>query len=647
MGTLVRLTTGIAALGLLVATDMQAQSLPLATISPKAGIGKNQGLISTNAPIRSINASVQSAAQYRVFDSLFNAFSYYTGGIEPFRYDPASNTLVTIKRGFTGSSDNVYVRKSSDMGMTWTAPKGPLHQSSQGNARYPGITILNKNNSSNPADLLYYFTFPVVIGEAFGTSFNGFLDGNLELISPAEANTGAQGSDNTLHGWSTDSKSVWSNDGNVGISAGDMADNNLGIRRYDLSNGTLEALLPDQIAAQNFSDPQDVNSRTSLVVGLGRDGGDNQKVYLGIMSRFPATDAEAGTRPYPAVTVSNDEGKTWSALDILPVATVRQYAEANGANPDSTLFPYNQAQDFIVTGADKYSFIMNLFEVNADKDDAETMRQIVEVYRSNGNWGIRKVADISGIIFTFDPIAPETTRRNQMANEAHISRTADGKTLVVHWTEVLSKVFERDINGDDATPDTLTTSDVFVAIRKLGQGTGNSTWSETPLNVTNSDIVDRITWIPPVISNDLSNVPLLTLQTKLDGSESSDQDRWVTVQLNSEREQLVTMSNIDLTSLAGVNNETVTTTQGAELRSVSPNPVSAGAAINFSLPKAGHASVTIWNQSGQRVATLANGMMEAGDHTVQLDASMFASGMYYCTLATSGETVTNSFTVVR
>lgn len=638
-GATVRFGVSVALLaaGLLASSDLIAQTATVAITNGKDG---SVIPLAASAPLRPISWSSRALAQYMVFDSLFNGFSFYTGGAEPYRYEPASNSLVVIKRGYTGESDNIYVRRSNDMGATWTAPKGPLHNSSQGNGRYPCITILNKTNSSNPADLLYHFTFPVVINDEFGTTFQGFLDGAMELLSPAEANTGAKGPDDGDYNWSTDAKTVFSSNGNVAITASDMSGNNLGIRRYDLSTGTLTAAIPASLASANFSDPGSPDSRTSLVVGIGRDGGSNEKVYLGIMSRFPTSDAEGGTRPYPAVSVSNDGGVTWGDLQVLPVATVRQYAEANGANPDSTLFPYNQSQDFMVTGEDEYSFLMNLFEVNADKADNETLRQLVEVYRSGGNWGIRKVSDISGIIFTFDPISPETERRNQKANEAHFFRSADGNAYGAYWVELFDRVFDRDINGDNESPDTLRTSDVLVSIRKKSTGA----WSSEPLNVTNSDIVDRLVWLPPVVG-DLTKLPLLTVQSKPDGNETNDQERWVTSQLNVEREQLVTISNVDVSQLAGVGSSVSAT--GLRLSATYPNPATTSASFGFTLPSAGRVQIALWDASGKRLATVLDERREAGAHSASVDASALANGVYYCTLTFNGETITNTVTVVR
>jgi hypothetical protein len=64
---------------------------------------------------------------------------------------------------------------------------------------------------------------------------------------------------------------------------------------------------------------------------------------------------------------------------------------------------------------------------------------------------------------------------------------------------------------------------------------------------------------------------------------------------------------------------------GATSRSAG-NPVTQ---IRFSLPKAAHVRLEIYNVSGQRVATLVDAQKPAGDHAVEFDASKLASGSYF------------------
>lgn len=77
------------------------------------------------------------------------------------------------------------------------------------------------------------------------------------------------------------------------------------------------------------------------------------------------------------------------------------------------------------------------------------------------------------------------------------------------------------------------------------------------------------------------------------------------------------------------------------LRQNYPNPFNPTTCIEFSMPKAGHAVVAIFNARGSRIATLCDAYRKAGRHTIEWTPTGLASGVYFYQLTI------DDFTTVR
>lgn len=78
-----------------------------------------------------------------------------------------------------------------------------------------------------------------------------------------------------------------------------------------------------------------------------------------------------------------------------------------------------------------------------------------------------------------------------------------------------------------------------------------------------------------------------------------------------------------------------------------PNPFNPTTEIQFTLPNAGVVKLSVYNILGQEVATLVNGLRNAGVHTVTLDASYLSSGVYVYRLEAGSQVVTRKMTLLK
>jgi hypothetical protein len=78
-----------------------------------------------------------------------------------------------------------------------------------------------------------------------------------------------------------------------------------------------------------------------------------------------------------------------------------------------------------------------------------------------------------------------------------------------------------------------------------------------------------------------------------------------------------------------------------------PNPFNPSTSISFTLNKPGFVSLKIYSLLGQEVATLIDGEVDAGTHTIEYNGSELSSGVYFYTLQAGGHIESKSMVLMK
>ncbi len=78
-----------------------------------------------------------------------------------------------------------------------------------------------------------------------------------------------------------------------------------------------------------------------------------------------------------------------------------------------------------------------------------------------------------------------------------------------------------------------------------------------------------------------------------------------------------------------------------------PNPFNPSTTIRFTLAKAGHVTVEVFNVAGQKVDTIVDDFRESGMHSVAWDGSEYSAGIYFYMVKTGNFSKTMKMTLLR
>jgi hypothetical protein len=103
----------------------------------------------------------------------------------------------------------------------------------------------------------------------------------------------------------------------------------------------------------------------------------------------------------------------------------------------------------------------------------------------------------------------------------------------------------------------------------------------------------------------------------------------------------------DTSNIVGITDKVPTQPKEYILSQNYPNPFNPTTTINYSIPKAGHVNLTVYNALGSKVATVVNEYKQAGSYSVQFNARNLASGIYLYRLESGNYSSAKKFILLK
>jgi hypothetical protein len=578
-------------------------------------------------------------------------------------FDAKTNLTVVYRSDLTFDSQGnisggyASVYTTIDDGATWTEQN--LNNSSESASLFGNIALVNPENGISDPEALPWLTYGVNL-DLSGTFAGGawsVFDGNeiseFTFMGPDEGNqvnsewslveVAASNSPAAVYGYGLLSPQTGVQYGTYGVWGFDMD-------AIDFTASTVPTIFtdanfrPSTSTASSFQGP--------MYGGTDADG----RLYTCANNLF-ADDQE---NRVVAIATSDDQGASWSAWNRMPAELWDTYATGRGGDNGFSVLAYEQ-DAFAVTGPNKCSYITR---VAVRSGTTLNSIDIVEVKYDNGSWSIVGIAALSLIPDTYERDRDLSTAQgkyvieqmnNYNGNETELAITGDGKLLLKfidahdgNWIKFNPPVdaYRADDQGDlqPITVDSMLTTDVFMIWRDLAGGD----WSEG-VNVTNDMKFDKGTHIPRNVKS-LTSIPLIYHQGLTNADITNPSSALYQKFPDLILESMTDAGNTVRAAFINALNPS-SVSEGEQLNfslgNVSPNPVTTTSEVVFTLEQPGMVKLAVYDALGNTVATLLDGMMDAGVHGTTIDASKLPVGSFQYALSVNGRTASKALVVIR
>lgn len=345
-------------------------------------------------------------------------------------------------------------------------------------------------------------------------------------------------------------------------------------------------------------------------------------------------DPSGGERKWKfGVSVSDDKGLNWSEYNICPYSLIEDFFIEKGLENDlDSCFFSSSHISTVITGENEYSVLGSVRCLDrGPKDINESF--FVEFVYDGENWSMSEIAEATGFYPTVinpdnnNPIVTQTTLEMQLCI------TEDNSKLLAKWTDFYDWYDE---TGDSIVP--RGARDVYTSFREIDGGT----WSE-PVNVTNSQEWEIVTWIPDVIPSNLENIPLIRTRTIL---RDAPEDRYAYLLRSLEEPQYVLIAYIDADPEPLAVKENITPDE-CKITGIYPNPANEYINVNCKLTSMSKVSLIVKDIYGNTVFENTGISGNPGLNSFHADTRDLPAGNYFCTVTTPDAVSVKPFIVVR
>lgn len=606
----------------------------------------------------------------------------------PFAYDPASKSYyatgmlrIFTNNVFQGARTSLYRLQNGRV--LWDSIS-MLNQPGVVGGFYPSVGVINPTSSTDAKDVSVLFYNTAIKPAGANWTFQGgkFMMGTIAASAPFAkdliVDEEFQNVDNTFgttQAWQLAKVNGTANGsqkqalytvGTLSPATGQQF-GYYGFLGINDDGSEFQNRIPQQWNITNFRPSTTLDRSFQSPLEIDTDPLGN--VYAACFN-LPVASGNSFTARVPMVSKSTNFGADWSEFIICPEDKLKEFAVINGFADlgTSSVSPF-QKNAFVVYGDNKYSFFFRasfLRESQTTPGSFEIAKNSIIEARYNGSdWSIHLIADLvqTGlVVFERDLDNTQavvfTIESHDLGNELQASKTKDGQNIILKWIDVnpnrieilnppvtnfFQTIEENPAGGDPLkifqTVDTVDVTDVYCSYRNVNSGNWIS-----PINVTDDNVWNHSTWLPPV-SESLSDCMLFSPRVlqNFNTNFPALQRESVKNRLTFGVEYRSTVAKFALDGTSAGNEKPMEVT----INNVYPSIASNQASIEFVSPFEVATSIEVTNINGEVVKTIFNGVSTVGQNLVGFTVNDMPNGVYFVTVKTGASVQTSKFTVLK